>query len=206
METAPLSMMRLEFAKRAEAKRDDERRNLATQKKKDEDRADERREKQDSHDAAMAMATEIEIAEFEVTLDRYDTATVEALLENEEQMAVVREQLSDLLAKAYTLPDGRKVFESEDGVRVFDQNGVEVRDVDPNDIEDWRPKWEVFHAEQEDLSGLQLERTELIKFQTELDDARNRVDEGGLTEKELKDLEDQLKRDAPQSVRESRPR
>lgn len=75
---------------------------------------------------ADAIVSASEIAEFEVDLDRYDTATVAALQENEVQLAQVRERMDALLGQAYVLPDGRRVFKTEDGLRVFDESGKEL--------------------------------------------------------------------------------
>ena len=47
-------------------------------------------------------------------------------------------------SQAYLLPDGRRVFKTEDGSRVFDEHSIEVTDFDPETIEDWRPRREAF--------------------------------------------------------------
>ncbi len=144
MEPAPLRFYRIEFAKRAEWRGEDERRALDQFKQKQKDDRKHEREHEAEQNAFVdmafvVMATDTELADFNVTLDAYDAATVDALMENEEHLKAVRQELKILLDQAYVLPDGRRVFKTEDGTRVFDEQGVEVKDIDPDAIEDWRP-------------------------------------------------------------------
>ncbi len=156
MQPALLEKVRLEFAKRAEWRREDEQRildHIKAEKKRE-------REEHEAEEAALAdfafavLASEMDIAAFAVKLDTYDTATVEALHDNEVALAKVQEKLRVMLDKAYVLPDGRKVFKTEEGTRIFDENGAEVKDFDPNRIEDWRPRAEAYLAGFEERRAL----------------------------------------------------
>lgn len=198
-----LSMVRLEFARRAEWRREDEQRvldHIKAEKKRE-------REEHEADEAALAdfalavFASETDIANFTVKLDRYDTATVEALQENEEALARVREELRILREKAFVLPDGRKVFKTEDGKRIFDESGTEVKNVDADAIEDWRPRWEQFKAGTDEETKLTRERQQLHAYQAELDEARERTGEDGLTKDGLDDLERRLDADMPEAVK-----
>lgn len=149
METAPLRFYRLEFAKRAEWRRDDERRTFDQARQREGKDKRQKREREADQEALLdamlaVMSTETDIANFYTQLDSYDAATVEALMENNEQLKAVREELKILLDQAFVLPDGRRVFKTEDGVRVFDEHGVEVKDIDPDSIESWRPSWKQY--------------------------------------------------------------
>ncbi|KAA3516980.1 hypothetical protein GOZ96_12260 [Agrobacterium vitis] len=209
MEMTPLRSYREEFAKRAEWRRDDELR-LDQIKQKDEKDKKAEREHNAEEEAmldmvAVVMATETEIAAFEVELDAYDAATVEALMDNEERLTAVREELKVLLDQAYVLPDGRRVFKTEDGTRVFDERGVEVKDFDPDMIEDWRPDWEKYQNPFERESDLVKQREDILEFQKLQDDIRaetqNAKEDGGMSRERLEELKAKLAEEAPDAVR-----
>ena len=203
METLALSIVRLEFARRAEWRREDEERVLDHIKAEKKHEQEER----EADEAALAdyafavLASETDIANFTVKLDAYDAATIEALHENEAALVKTREELRLMLDKAYVMPDGRKVFKTEDGKRIFDEKGQEVKNFDPDQIEDWRPRWERYSAEAEKRDALLKERQQLNDYQAELDEARERTGEDGLTKDDLDDLERRLDGDMPEAVR-----
>ncbi|SMD14991.1 hypothetical protein [Rhizobium sp. RU36D] len=208
MEPLPLRSYRLEFAKHAEWRREEERRDTdfarqQTEKKREQEQ--DLREESLEEILLTALATNAEISDFTVRLDGYDTATIEALHENDEALAKVREELRVILDKAYILPDGRKVFKTEDGTRVFDEHGAEVKDLDPEQIEDWRPRWEQLQETRDAQKLLLEERDQLHSYQERLDAARERVGEEGLTKGELKELEETLKADMPDAVKRHLP-
>src|SRR5690606_36305110 len=53
---------------------------------------------------AIVLAEPAEIQEFTLELDRYDTATIEALMRNEEALAAAREELKIVLDRATSFP------------------------------------------------------------------------------------------------------
>jgi DNA repair ATPase RecN len=108
------------------------------------------------------------------------------------------------LGKAHVLPDGRRVFETEDGLRVFDEHGRELdaSTISPEEIEDSRPRWETAKQAIDRLDALTQEREHLLVYQEKLDHARERLDAGDLTREEFDNLRDELKDDMPESVRE----
>lgn len=158
-------------------------------------------------DMAMAIVSSSEIDAFKVDLDRYDTATVEALQENQIELAAVRERMDQLLGQAHVLPDGRRVFKTQDGLRVFDEHGIEVEaaTIDPDAIEDSHPRWEQYKPEFDRANELIAQQTEQLQYQSKLDDARERFDAGKLTRTEFDELRDELKADMPQAVRAKIP-
>ncbi len=210
MEAGPLSY-RLEFAKRAEWRREDERR-VRDQIKRREEKDEERERAQEGAqeqlmDYAMAMiATDAQVEQFTVKLDTYDTATIEALQKNEEALEKVRSEIRIMLDKAYVLPDGRKVFKTEDGKRVFDEHGTELKEFDPTEVEDWRPRWEQLRAKTEEHVALTEERQQLHDYQELLDKTRSDTNEEGLTKGELDDLEKRLEAAMPEAVRKNLPK
>lgn len=151
----------------------------------------------------VVLATEPQIAAFAVKLDRYDAATVEALMQNEQEIREVRERIETMLKQAHQLPDGRRVFKSLDGKRVFDENGHEVsaEEVQPGQISDAQPRFEPYWEERKHEKVLVQERDDLHDFQRKLDAARDETDRPDLTKDELDALEKDIDDATPQRVR-----
>lgn len=164
---------------------------------------------QDNHTEFFALAVELaaasatRIASFRIRLDTYDTATVAALMKNQERLDAVNEQINALLGRAYQLEDGRRVFRTEDGMQVFDQDGQEVSAdiVHPDEIGPEYPVWEEYVPIIEERDELVREREELLEYQERLDEAREQVEDGHVTDIELDDLEAELAVLMPDSVR-----
>lgn len=177
------------------------------------ERQDARREKErkdEKEDAEFldllqvaALATSEEIAEFTVKLDRYDALTVEALQENERASAEVRERIWAALAGAAQLPDNRHVFKTADGTEVFDERGAAVSsdEIRPEDIPDFKPRFESYWADRSSQDALAEERQDLLAFQDRLDTARETLGKDGLTGKELKALEKDIDAAMPPRLR-----
>jgi hypothetical protein len=207
VEMLTLSALQQEFLRRAEWHREDDRKFLEREHKarKDKEEREKKAQGEDRFEEVLiaVMATDQELTDFTVTLNTYDAATIEALQQNEQDIIKVREELTRLLDQAYVLPDGRKVFKTEDGLHVFDEHGVEVQDIDPETIEPWRPKWETFSAERNALESLSDERQQLFDYQTKLDEARERIEDKDepLTHDALEDLKARLEKDRPEAVK-----
>ena len=132
---------------------DNRRKREFTRQRQERERKEELEEKAETDSGALAMAvatsppaTAQQIAAFEADLILYETATVEALMENDRQMTEVRAQLNLLLSQAFVMEDGRRVFRTEDGTQVFDEFGTVVRadELDPAAIPDSNPSWEEY--------------------------------------------------------------
>ena len=151
---------------------------------------------------SAVLATDEQIFEFRVKLDDYRTATVESLMENERQLVEVRKRLDDTLSKAYVLPDGRRVFKTEDGLRVFDEHGMELsaEDIDPNAIEDWRPRAEGYLESWEVEQHLVEDREARLKLLDRIDEMDALAESGDMTTDDLEDFERELKAIAPSDI------
>ncbi|PWE54997.1 hypothetical protein DEM27_16200 [Metarhizobium album] len=173
------------------------------ERQKNEERENDLRDMEMFALVQMAFASPEQVADFKLQLDDYDAKTVEALIENVDALKMVQQRLDDMLDQAYTLPDGRKVFKTKDGQRVFDEHGQElsVEVVDPKQIDDRKPAWETFMADVEERKRLQIERGELLEYQDKLDTARARLDNGEITTKELDALKGDLEKSMPDAVR-----
>ncbi|MEP1572793.1 hypothetical protein [Roseibium album] len=152
--------------------------------------------------AEFALATEIQIREFEKRLSSYDAATVAALMENEERMDAVKLQLQEMLDRAFVMEDGRRVFRTENGEQVFDEVGVEVLpeelefDLIPPDAPTWEERKALLDVQQK----LESERKELIEFQEKLDAVRDTLNSDEVSAKKLDDLNAELLDALPKSV------
>ena len=200
--------LRREFAGRSEAaiyRRFQRRQEEERQRR--EEREDARTDSAELLDMAALVVTEMEINNFRREIDRYDTATIVALQQNEIDLAEARERLERIFAKAHVLPDGRRVFKTEDGLHVVDEYGQELSPdvISPEEIADARPRWEEASDAIDRLEALTQEREELLDYQAKLDDARKRLDNGDLTREEFDRLRTELQVDMPVSVRAQFP-
>lgn len=171
---------------------------------------DERRQKEkdrnDDHlnDAMAAVAATLEqIRAFEEKLDLYDEAIVKALMENEEKLVAAKAETDALLEQAYIMEDGRRVFRTEDGTKMFDEQGQKIgsEELDADLIGPERPTWEAFDSARTKEDVLVEERQKIIEFQEEVDSARDQIAEGDTSKAELNDLDAELKMLTPPSVR-----
>lgn len=203
-----ISSWRLDFARSAEFRREQDRFFKEVERRQKEARDDARSDDDLSEFATAALlASETEIAAFRMELDDYRTATTEALMENERQLAIVQAELDHMLARAYVLPDGRRVFKTEDGLRVFDEHGVELGadDIDPDLIENWRPRAEGYLDRRDAKIDLLRQHDELLTFEERIELADDRAKSGEMTKEEMKAFRADLEVTAPASVRRKLP-
>lgn len=211
MDLTPIRTSMAEFARSADAERYREilRRVQEETKKRDRENLKAERDEETLQlmEAFVVMATESDLIEFGVTLDHYDTAAYEALLKNERLLDEAREDLREMYEKAYVLPDGRRVFESEDGIRVFDENGTEIspEEISAEELGDRLPTWEMWKQGKETEQSLIEDRAAIIEFQNDIVDARERVEAGEMTKDELDELKSTLEANMPDSVRAELP-
>lgn len=112
----------------------------------------------------VVLVTQIQIEEFEAKLDAYDEATVIALMENQEMLDAIRAEIQSMLASAYVMEDGRRVFKSEEGSFVIDEFGENVSrdEIDFDMIPDDKPSAETYLKAKQAESELLAERITLI--------------------------------------------
>ena len=154
--------------------------------------------------SAVVMATATQIEKFEIKLNSYDEATVVALMENQELMDAVNARIDALLAQAYVMDDGRRVFRTEDGEQVFDEFGGEVsaEELNADLIDPSYPTWEAFSAEVDQRQELTQQRTEILEFQEKVDAAHEQIAEGEISEADLDALDAELLEAMPLAVRD----
>ena len=209
MDTEPGQSWKTEFTRIAARGRA-----LARRLEEDHDRQTrDRRARQDrdgdaSDDIDMAgmaflLATEAQIAAFHQRLDTYDAAVVDALMANAEAQERLQATIDRMLGRAHVLPDGRRVFATADGQRVFDEHGTEIGPdvIDPASIDPSRPSWEDFLDARQQQRTLREEAEALRDYQDRLDEARERLGQGDLTADDLDDLRETLDADMPDAVR-----
>lgn len=179
------------------------------QKDRDHRQKQERLDQSESDliDLAATVITTEQAELFQSELDTYNEATYEALRENEELLENARAQLQTTLSRAHVLDDGRRVFKTEDGLRVFDEHGNEVGDdiVEPDEIPDEKPTWEQFVRDKTLVRDLTQQREDLLEFQTDLDEAQELLDSGEMTQAQYDELRERLAADAPDAVKKRIP-
>jgi hypothetical protein len=152
---------------------------------------------------AVIMAGDRDIASLQADIDGYQAQTIEVLHANELDLLEARRKVEEMLEKAYVLPDGRRVFKTEDGLQVFDENGNQIPadQLDPDELNDLLPKWESYSEKLEELERLEAEREALVAYQAKLDEAEKRLEAGDLTQGEFDQIKDGLLMEMPQAVR-----
>jgi hypothetical protein len=143
-------------------------------------------------------------------------ATVAALQDNLERHALSHVNgWMTCWTRAYVLPDGRRVFKTEDGMRVFDEHGNESRSVTsstpPRSEDGAATMGRVRRPRQSSLKSLATRAgRESYQYQAKLDEARERLDAGKMTREEHDRFREELKvgdarRRAPADPRTGRP-
>lgn len=152
---------------------------------------------------AAIEATFEEIAAFDAKLTKYEALTIEEINFLRDRLDALMEERQRLLDNAHVLADGTRVFKTEDGTKVFDQHGNEIgRDVvDPAEIGNDKPSWETWKSVNEEISATDNQLNAAHDFQSKLDDIRERFDRGDITKDELKELESELEKSVPLSLR-----
>lgn len=170
-------------------------------------RLDQREERDGSENMINVMLIaeldRIEEAELRVRMEQHEHALIEALIANEEALADAQRAVDRMLGEAYVLPDGRRVFKTEDGQRVFDENGRELvpDEVVPAEIGEEHPTWEKYGAAVGARDGLAAERQELLDYQRKLDTANEKMAAGTMSDADLADLDRLMTDDVPEAVR-----
>ena len=167
----------------------------------------EQRREEDERKLEEAIATTAQVATFNEHLDEYDTATVHALMDNQHALDLVFKQRQEMEAAAFRLPDGRMVFRTEDGQRVFDQHGAALgsETIHPSSIPSSAPTWESEQSMKAAERKLLHERDQLHNYQKSVDEAREEAAKGNVTAGALTRMEATLQKTMPDAVRSQLP-
>lgn len=184
-----ISLHREEFV-RVARRRMDEQQTLERDRSRRKDREAEARDDDLAGDVLATVASAERVEQFRNKLDRYDDRLMDMLLENERMLSEVRKQRDTMLQNAATLPDGRRVFKSEDGSRVVDEFGDDVTDeVDPDSIGDELPSLEVFEGVLAKDAALMEHNRQINALQTRLDEGRELAASSEATNAQLDEFE-----------------
>lgn len=184
-----ISLHREEFA-RVARKQLEERQTVERDRTRRKEREAEARDDDLAGDILVTVASAERIEQFTNRLDRYDSQLMDMLLENERMLVEVRKEREIMLQNAATLPDGRRVFRSEDGTRVEDEFGKDVTDeVDPNYIDPELPALELYEALDARDAAILAHNEQINALQTRLDEGRDRAASGEATDAELDEFE-----------------
>lgn len=152
---------------------------------------------------AAIEATAEAITLFENDLSKYEALTVEEIMRLQGHLDALLAEREALLANTHVLPDGRRVFKTLDGQRVFDEHGIEVGQdiIHPDMIGDDKTRHETFLQ-----NGSAIERTRrsldaMHEFKDELDGIRDELGNKQITDEKLEELREQLESAAPVEIR-----
>ena len=164
------------------------------------------REREDARKLTESLAALREqTVRFQEQLNRLDQASMEALLENEEQQRVAREELKRLQDRAYeiTMPDGHTVKLYRDGNSVRDDDGAVVSPdiIKAEDISQNAPTWAERKARGDAITDLEKRRNEIIKFREEVQHTQQHAKSGDISADELGHLQADLDKKIPDDVR-----
>jgi hypothetical protein len=164
-----------------------------------------RRERDFENFARMVLASRERVEEFTKKLELLDQASAEALVESEEKLRKAKDDLQRLRDRAYelTTPEGGAMKVYRDGSAVRDDGGAQVDPllIKPEDIPEQCPKWEDRKAAGEHVTELEIRRDRILEYRNKIEHAEKRVKAGGISEKELNDMEAALDRNMPDEVR-----
>lgn len=170
---------------------------------------------------SVIMATEAQIARFQLKLNAYDEASTAALLDNQIEFEQLQKRLQEIDAKledvwqhANIMDDGRRVFLNAERTQAYDEFGTEVSDEEyaydqfPEGhfaIDTYVPTLKKRGEIHEAIKNNRLERDEIHAFEKKTGEARERVADGDLTKDELDEMDAELFEEMPLSVREHIP-
>lgn len=155
-------------------------------------------------DFAVTTITTEQLSTFQGEIDILQEVSVQAIMDYDVALDEIEARLEQALNQAHRLEDGRRVFESEDGLRVLDEHGNEVDEsvISPLEIDDRKMRWETFNSMMIERDELVEGRKSVVDFQSELDAAEQRLGSGDMTQDAFEKLRGQLLADAPDAVRE----
>ena len=159
-------------------------------------------DKNASVDISITLATSDQLLEFKLELDELRLETTEALILQERLIEAARERISIVLDEAHNLEDGRKVFKTRDGDKVFDSEGNEIdaEIVSPESIPDHKPRFEDYWEQRIQLEALEKEQADLLELEQKLDELDERIANGSLTAEELDELGSELPASMPEKL------
>ncbi len=169
----------------------------------------------------VVMATEAQIDTFKAKLDLYDQATTTALMENQIEYEALQKRMFEIEARldgiwqhANIMPDGRRVFLTADRTQAYDEFGTEVSNEEYS-YDLFKPDHYPIDSFVLDLKARGAVRNALEDNRTargkihEFDDLKNHhreeLDQGGVTEERLNEMDEELLDAMPPEVAKQLP-
>lgn len=165
----------------------------------------EKAEQDESFDSvlAVALASPENVQAFHNKLNDFEQQAVERILTLQTRLDELMVKRQDMLNEAHVLPDGRRVFKSEDGKSVTDEFGEDVGSdiIRADEIDDSRPRSNGFFENKYAIDETKNSLDEAITFQEKIEDLRERSNTGELSKEELKALEQEFEDITPESFK-----
>ncbi|MBO6814511.1 MAG: hypothetical protein JJ891_06605 [Rhizobiaceae bacterium] len=182
---------------------------IASKQEKEEKRAKQEQALDDFVDLATGaiLLDVVEIEAYKLELETYDIATIEAITENNEILEELYLERERLLNNAHILENGRRVFKTQDGKRVFDEQGNPISEdvVHPDEVPNHTTTYEELQSIADQIDKHKAIADGLAGYQLKLDEARERLDSGKLTQDEFDEIKDDLEQTMPIEVRHKLP-
>ena len=136
-------------------------------------------------------------------LDRADRASLAALEDARQRAAEAREALEALHRRAALLPDGRRVYRTQDEAAAYDEDGNRLTGREMGGVEwrDGQPTWEGEIEQRDRLREAVREVEDIEAYRRHLEEQQERHGEGDLSPDELKELDRSLDAAMPAAVR-----
>ena len=139
----------------------------------------------------LSEAVQRRIESLQQRVDELDRASLLAMQEAQERLDMTRRDANRAI-------DGRRVYETEDGRTVFDEQGTEVAhdEIDPTIWNSGGPTWEKYGQDKSDLD-------KTVEFRARVQEQKARLKDGPSAD-DLDEIEaamDDLERDMPPGVR-----
>ena len=182
---------------------------IASKQEKEERRAKQEQALDEFIDLATGtiLIDVTEIDAYKIELESYDIAAIEAITKNNEILEQLFLEREHLLKNAHVLEDGRRVFKTQDGKRVFDEQGnpISEDEVHPDEVPNHTTTYEELQSITDRIEKHKTIADGLSDYQLKLDEARERLDSGKLTQDEFDEIKDDLQETMPIEVRRKLP-
>lgn len=138
-------------------------------------------------------------------LDIEDRAADMALADIAREIEANRRECENLLENAYRMPDGRRVFMTEDGTAVYDEDGNRLSAADaanlPKNELRRHSSWEQMQANADEHARLEREQQDIVRYKQEGQELKERAESGDLSPEEFADIERRRQETMPERMR-----
>jgi len=136
-------------------------------------------------------------------LNMADRASLIALEKARQHQAEAERALQELQERAARLPDGRRVYRTEDGTAAYDESNNRLTEAQMAQVpwEEGQPTWEQRNRGFDDVQAASRDVRDTEAYRERLHEIQQRHAAGEMSKDELEDLDKNFEADMPESVR-----